>query len=94
MVVLPSIHMNGTSKDALLKQYKDCYYAVQKAVDELQTNPPHSRDYYPQNVNGDDLYASYYPARDQHNEWVAKLIEVKNDLETLIVGIINGGFKK
>ena len=94
-ILLPTVHMNGTSKEALLTQYKNCWRAVRDAIDVLEANPPHSRDYYPQNTVGTDfLYEAYQPAREQHNAWTQKLYAVKNDLEELIIGIGEGGHKK
>lgn len=43
---MPRIHLNGTSKESLVKQYADCHEAVQKALDVVRRNPPHGRDYY------------------------------------------------
>lgn len=92
-VVLPSIHMNGTSKEALEKQYIKCWRAVNNAIETLQQNPPHCRDYYVQNTE-DNLYEAYQPAREQHNSWGDKLRVVKKELEELILGIQAGGYKK
>lgn len=46
-IVLPLIHMNGTSKRELLDQLRDVYHAVQEASQKLREAAPNQRDYYP-----------------------------------------------
>jgi ferredoxin-NADP reductase len=44
----PSIHLNGTSAEALAKGYEDAAQAVWTAVKALEEAAPNGRDYYPQ----------------------------------------------
>ncbi len=45
MTTFPTVHLNGTSRDALLQGYIDCVNAVSHAIDVIQKNPPNARDY-------------------------------------------------
>lgn len=45
-LIVPLIHMNGTSKRMLLQQLEDAYDALQLAYDALRQASPNGRDYY------------------------------------------------
>lgn len=63
-VVVPIIHLNGSSREALIEQLREVAWAVQKAQEALAQAYPHQRDYYPK----DGLYEQ---AKAQH-EWRRK----------------------
>lgn len=44
----PTIHLNGTSRAALLESYCDAGAAVRQALDKLADAAPNGRDYYTQ----------------------------------------------
>lgn len=44
----PTIHMNGTSKNALLESYLGAMEAIRDAIEAVQDTSPHGRDYYVQ----------------------------------------------
>ncbi len=46
MTTFPTIHLNGTSREALLEGCIDCVNAVRHAVEVVQRNRPNIRDYY------------------------------------------------
>ena len=46
MTTFPTVHLNGTSREALLEGYVDCVNAVRHAVEVCQKNAPNMRDYY------------------------------------------------
>ena len=46
MTTFPMVHLNGTSRDALLEGYIDCVNAVRHAIEVCQKNAPNMRDYY------------------------------------------------
>lgn len=51
---IPTIHINGTSKDNLLKRIHTALTAIQKAERALTNTYPHPRDYItqpPTNIN-------------------------------------------
>ena len=54
-LTIPTIHIGGSGKAALVKQYRDAQlavakaaYAIRDAQDEVQQAYPHGRDYYTQ----------------------------------------------
>lgn len=50
-MIVPTIHINGTSGPALLEQATGVLAALRIARDAMQSAAPHGRDYYTQ---GDD----------------------------------------
>jgi hypothetical protein len=46
MTTFPTVHLNGTSREALLEGYIDCVNAVRHAIEVVQRNRPNARDYY------------------------------------------------
>ena len=46
MTTFPTVHLNGTSREALLEGYIDCVNAVRHAIEVCQKNAPNARDYY------------------------------------------------
>jgi hypothetical protein len=59
-VTVPTIHLNGTSKDILLDQLEVAVRAINDAVKALANAEPNARDYYPQGDEG------WLAARRQH----------------------------
>jgi len=45
-VLLPAMHVNGTSQEELLRQVQEAASAVNGAIDALRRAAPHGRDYY------------------------------------------------
>lgn len=45
--ILPIIHLNGDSKEALMSQRCDALLAIQEAMDSLRGMAPNGRNYYP-----------------------------------------------
>ncbi len=50
---LPTVHLNGTSREELVSQRLSVVTAIREAVVELRKAAPHGRDYY---VQGPDAY--------------------------------------
>lgn len=82
---IPSIHMNGTSKNELLEQLQTAYSAVDAAMLALANATPNGRDYYPQ---GPDAIRK---AIIEHGERLAKLTTISKELETIALAIVDGG---
>lgn len=76
-LAVPTIHMNGTSKNALLEQYCDAITALHDAGRKLAAAAPNGRDYY---VQGGDAIRR---AMDQHDARMRKLREIINELEKI-----------
>lgn len=77
----PTIHLNGTSADALLSQYAAAYKAVDDALNALAQSAPHGRDYYVQEQN------AYEEAREEHRERLNKLRHVRGELVEIMRSI-------
>jgi hypothetical protein len=76
-MMLPTIHMNGTSGRALLEGYCDAISAVHGALEALARAAPNGRDYYPQ---GPDACAT---ADSEHDARKQALIGVLNELQVM-----------
>jgi hypothetical protein len=45
-ITTPIVHMNGTSRDALVEMRCEVYHKLNDAYDALKQMAPHGRDYY------------------------------------------------
>lgn len=52
-MIVPTIHLNGTSREELFRQLSSVTEALDNVLDKMSNAVPHGRDYYPQ---GDDGY--------------------------------------
>ena len=77
-MIHPTIHMNGTSKAQLVKEYEAAYDAVDNAIKVFREITVHGRDYYVQ----PDYPHVFYRAQDEHQALLNKLFDVRKDLET------------
>jgi hypothetical protein len=50
-MMIPSVHLNGTSRDELQRECRKACEAVVKAMQALGEMAPDGRDYYPQGPN-------------------------------------------
>ena len=50
-MILPTIHNNGTSAQALTDSYADARVALEKAISQIAKIEMNGRDYYPQGAN-------------------------------------------
>jgi hypothetical protein len=78
----PTIHLNGTSREALSAGYKNAAVAIEDALNVLAVShpegaAPHGRDYYPQGEN------AYRDARKEHEARLQKLRDVVAELVEL-----------
>ena len=80
-VIKPTIHLNGTSAEELLKNYRAAYNAILNAQAALQQAAPHGRDYYVQ--SGDSIAV----AISQHVSRVQRLESVRREIEELAVHV-------
>jgi hypothetical protein len=76
-MMLPTIHLNGTSREALYGPYVAARQAVVEAIDKVRATNPNGRDYYPQ---GPD---AIHEARVQHLIRIDCLEAIKAELEQL-----------
>jgi hypothetical protein len=85
---IPTIHMNGTPKQALVDAHIEAVYAIRLARKSLSECAPNGRDYYPQ--GGQALI----DAMAAHQKRCLALDEIASQLEEMAVAIDEGGYKK
>ena len=49
-MILPTIHLNGTSPEVLFEAYSDMANALASAIQQMEALPFNARDYYPQEI--------------------------------------------
>jgi len=77
----PTIHMNGTSREALLEDFVKVIDALNVAMEALQKSGPNGRDYYPQ---GDGALRK---AQNEHLARMKKLKEVQDEIQEIAESI-------
>ena len=60
---LPSIHLNGSSRESLQNGYESAYRATSAAIEAFADNGFNARDYY---VQGPEAYTQARVERDKH----------------------------
>lgn len=80
-VMIPTLHLNGTSGEVLRHQHRTAIEALRRALDALCEAAPNGRDYY---VQGDEAGRK---AQRKHEARVASLRRVRAELETITRGI-------
>jgi hypothetical protein len=76
-MIKPTIHLNGTSKAALLEDWEKAHEALTLGLRLLCQAAPNGRDYYPQGN------AAIFQAQEEHIARCRKVTEVIKDLEEL-----------
>ena len=77
----PTIHLNGTSREALLEQYRDACDAVRTAMKAVADASPHGRDYYPQGKEAINKAIDEHVDRLRRLEGVlSELVQIGSDL--------------
>lgn len=75
-VIVPFIHMNGTSRERLLEALEEAYCAVREAMDKLRECAPNGRDYYPAPGRMEQAVAQHR-GRQEHLQAVYDSIEAE-----------------
>lgn len=73
-IIAPSIHLNGTSREELVRQMQDAVDALNLALGALHDAQPNSRDYYPQ---GPDAIQK---AEFHHRRRLEDLVEIRDEM--------------
>ena len=76
-LMTPTVHRNGTSRDALLDGYTAAAAAVRKAIEAVSAAYPNGRDYYPQGE------LALRMATEDHEDRLARLKSVLAELGEL-----------
>lgn len=77
----PTVHLNGTSRQELTRQFQDQLEALDNAQRVLLANGPNARDYY---VQGSSVYMR---AVEDHVFRIDVLAKIKADLFELLKGV-------
>jgi hypothetical protein len=80
-LAIPTVHLNGTSKSALVEQLCDAIDAIHAAGTKLAQACPNGRDYYPQGAN------AIQEALRQHEGRMKKLKEIADELHLIAEAI-------
>ena len=80
-MLIPTVHLNGSSGEVLLDQYSAAAESVRQAIDKLCEAGPNARDYY---VQGPDAALA---AQREHESRLAALKRVRDDLAAIAEGI-------
>jgi hypothetical protein len=81
----PTIHLNGTGREALMTQVLDAVHAFDMVLTALCAMEPHGRDYYPQGAN------ALRHAQREHGERYDAVRAVYLDLRNLALRIDRAG---
>ena len=77
-MILPTVHLNGTSLEDLLAQAREAQEAMRAAVAAVAAAMPHGRDYY---LQGPDAGAQ---ARAEHERRLEAARAVEKDMAELV----------
>ena len=86
MLSVPTVHLNGTSKQELLDQLKNAFRAVREAEAIVRKAYPHGRDYYVQTDTG-----GIEEAMRQHGRRLVSLNNIANELEAIAIAVQEQG---
>ncbi len=75
-LIAPTVNMNGTSKQELLKQLRDVSRAIHEAVDMMRVAAPHGLDYQ----IGPETYAQ---ARAQWETQIVRLHDTRREIDEI-----------
>lgn len=81
-LLVPTVHLNGSSGEHLLEAVRAAFTAVDGAVAKLQDAAPNGRDYYPQGPTA--INKAYEQHRDRLSRLLtvaAELVEIYNCIE-------------
>jgi len=77
-VILPTIHLNGTSPIDLLEGWLKISHALNDALQAMYNEGPNARDYYPQGVGAFPL------AQTEHCQRVLKIQQIKAEIDAIV----------
>lgn len=79
----PTIHLNGTSAEALLDNVQTALRELCSAYKAIEGMAPHPRDYY---LQGDCAFDN---ASDSHSSMLAKIKNVREEVYKVYEGILD-----
>jgi hypothetical protein len=81
--MIPTIHLNGTSREELIRQLQQAVTALTEAHRALENAAPHGRDYYPQGKG------AIQQAVIEHRERLMRLGDIQEEI-LAILDVIEG----
>lgn len=82
-MMIPTVHLNGTSKAHLEEQIQGAIDALRAAEDALVYAAPNGRDYYPQGPSAINTAIAEYTAR------LAAVREVRQQMEAIVEKVVS-----
>lgn len=82
-LIAPRVNLNGTSKEALIRQYMDVYHALGVVLTHMHDATPHGRDYQ----TFSDAAQRTYAARDAWGERQLIIEAMRREIEELAINI-------
>jgi len=79
--IVPYVHLNGTSREALLDQLREAKTAVEAARDAVGSAGPHGRDYYVISATAFDQ------AQRDHQSRMERLTSVLEELTEMYIDV-------
>jgi hypothetical protein len=76
-MMIPTIHLNGTSPSSLFDDLMDAINAIRQAEEAVAKTAPSARDYYPQGPQAIGI------ATKEHSIRLEKLAQVREELEQI-----------
>ena len=84
-MIVPTVHMNGTSKARLIETLCAASNALDAAYDALKEAAPNGRDYYPQGPSAINT------ATDEHTARLRALDAIKGEIDRLTMAVDEQG---
>lgn len=78
---IPTVHLNGTSREELVRQLEAAAHALDQACVALQDMQPNGRDYYPQGNDAIRQVCQEHAARQR------KVADVRDEIRAIWEGI-------
>lgn len=85
LLACPAVHLNGTSKDELLRQLCRASQVLTAAVEALREASPNQRDYYTQPPE------EWRRAQAQHRGWITSVEFVKGEIDDVAFAVSQQG---
>lgn len=80
-MMLPTVHLNGTSKAELMRQFGGAIDAIRTAQDAIGDASPNARDYY---VQGENAFSR---ACAEHRARASRLADIRREYESILDAI-------
>lgn len=81
-IIVPTIHLNGTSAEELIDQLSCAWLALDDAIKAMRGAAPHGRDYYVQANDGMTIAQAQFEDRERRVAGVmAEIAEIRGRIE-------------